>query len=293
VIVIFLKNIIFLNKNMKRIRKILTEREMLGQIRMGKLSFPPLLFRLLQEQPDLGGVNVRFDALVEASWGGKKAIFCVEIKSLSTPKAFQDGLNKIKTASFPRGFQVYDLAESFRRRSSVPADGERDEETASGEQSRPFPFREGPVPECYTAENAAELRKLLVEKIRLFIEELGYDPENLCILVPRNREIEVLRKCLAKAGLEVEDITEEEFSFTSAGRIRVSTLHSSKGLDFPVVLLYLPYLYRRRQYDQEHTEKLIRNLLYVGITRAMDNVNVFVMESDDPILRDLAACFED
>jgi len=267
VIVIFLKNIIFLNKNMKRIRRILTEREMLGQIRMGKLSFPPLLFRLLQEQPDLGGVNVRFDALVEASWGGKKAIFCVEIKSLSTPKAFQDGLNKIKTASFPRGFQVYDLAESFRRRSSVP--------------------------ECYTAENAAELRKLLVEKIRLFIEELGYDPENLCILVPRNREIEVLRKCLAKAGLEVEDITEEEFSFTSAGRIRVSALHSSKGLDFPVVLLYLPYLYRRRQYDQEHTEKLIRNLLYVGITRAMDNVNVFAMESDDPILRDLAACFED
>ena len=121
-IVIFLKNIIFSNKNMKRIRKILTEREMLGQIRMGKLSFPPLLFRLLQEQPYLGG-NVRFDALVEASWGGKKAIFCVEIKSLSTPKAFQDGLNKIKTASFPRGFQVYDLAESFRRRSSITDSG--------------------------------------------------------------------------------------------------------------------------------------------------------------------------
>ena len=103
-IVIFLKNIIFLNKNLKRIRKILTEREMLGQIRMGKLSFPPLLFRLLQEQPYLGG-NVRFDALVEASWGGKKAIFCVEIKSLSTSKAFLDGLNKLKTASFPRGWQ--------------------------------------------------------------------------------------------------------------------------------------------------------------------------------------------
>ena len=50
-----------------------------------------------------------------------------------------------------------------------------------------------------------------------------------------------------RSVLEVEDFTEEGFSFCSAGRIRVSTLHSSKGLDFPVVLLYLPYLHRRRQ----------------------------------------------
>ncbi len=91
----------------------------------------------------------------------------------------------------------------------------------------------------------------------------------------------------------MEDITEEGFSFRSTGRIRITTLHSSKGLDFPVVLLYLPYLYRRRQYDQVHTEKLLRNLLYVGITRAMDNVNVFAVSSDDPILKDLIACFEE
>jgi hypothetical protein len=101
---VFLKNAIFLNRNMKRIRKILTEREMLEQLRMGKLSFPPLSFCLLQEEPELGG-NVRFDALLEASWGRRKAIFCVEIKSLSTPKVFQDGLNKLKTASFPKGYQ--------------------------------------------------------------------------------------------------------------------------------------------------------------------------------------------
>jgi hypothetical protein len=31
----------------------------------------------------------------------------------------------------------------------------------------------------------------------------------------------------------------------------------------------------------------------MGITRAMDNVNVFTVESKDPILMDLAACFQD
>ena len=36
-----------------------------------------------------------------------------------------------------------------------------------------------------------------------------------------------------------------------------STLHFRKGLDFPVVLLYLPYLHRRGQYDEEQTEMLL------------------------------------
>jgi hypothetical protein len=125
----------------------------------------------------------------------------------------------------------------------------------------------------------------------VFLEELGYDAENLCILVPRKCEIEPLRRLLERSGLELEAIREEQFSFRSTGRLRVSTLHSSKGLDFPVVLLYLPYLPWRKAYDDAQTERLLRNLLYVGITRAMDNVNAFILEGEDPILRDLAACF--
>jgi hypothetical protein len=44
-------------------------------------------------------------------------------------------------------------------------------------------------------------------------------------------------------------------------------------------------------YDDAQTERLLRNLLYVGITRAMDNLNAFLLEGGDPILRDLAGCF--
>ena len=204
------------------------------------------------------------------------------------------GVTRILKTNFRNTIQVYNLAENFRRRSLLPVETR---ETGSGAEedggTRPFPFREGPVPECYTAGSMDELKRLLLEKILVFIEELGYDPENLCILVPRNREIDTLRKYLEKAALEIEDISGEEFNFRSANKIRISTLHSSKGLDFPVVLLYLPYLHRRRQYDDEQTEKLLCNLLYVGITRAMDNVNVFAIESEDPIMRDLTACFEE
>ena len=76
--------------------------EMIEQLRRGKVSLPPLSFRLSKGGPELGG-NLRFDALVEVSWGESTVKFVVEFKSLSTPKAFQDGLNMLKTSSLPKG----------------------------------------------------------------------------------------------------------------------------------------------------------------------------------------------
>ena len=75
---------------------------MIEQLRMGRVSLPPLSFRLLKGRPQAEG-NLRFDALVEASWDESIAKFAVECKSLSTPKAFQDGLNLLKTSSLPKG----------------------------------------------------------------------------------------------------------------------------------------------------------------------------------------------
>jgi hypothetical protein len=85
-------------------RKMPTEKEMIEQFRMGAVSLPPLSFRLLKDGPQAGR-NLRFDALVEASWDEKIAKFAVECRSLSTPKAFQDGLNRLKTSSFPKGWR--------------------------------------------------------------------------------------------------------------------------------------------------------------------------------------------
>jgi len=239
------------------------------------------------------------------------------------------GATRILKTNFRNTIQVFELADRFRRKSlaaagpaaaDLPTDGALAESPAAdsppavapdapadaapeaapdapdapADAARPFPFREGPPPELYTAASVEELQRLLLEKIRVFLEELGYDAENLCILVPRKCEIEPLRRVLEQAGLELEAIREEQFSFRSTGRLRASTLHSSKGLDFPVVLLYLPYLSWRKAYDDAQTERLLRNLLYVGITRAMDNVNAFLLEGGepgDPILRDLAGCF--
>jgi superfamily I DNA/RNA helicase len=70
--------------------------------------------------------------------------------------------------------------------------------------------------------------------------------------------------------------------------VRVSTVHSSKGLDFPVVLLYLPSLPIAGEYDEKAADSLARNLIYVAMTRAMDNLNVFVMyEAKEKVVQDL------
>ena len=59
----------------------------------------------MEDQPYEGG-NRRFDVAVEASWQGKIARFAVECKALSTPKAFRDGLNMLKSSPLPKGWRA-------------------------------------------------------------------------------------------------------------------------------------------------------------------------------------------
>ncbi|HUT71606.1 MAG TPA: hypothetical protein VMW89_13115 [Desulfatiglandales bacterium] len=89
---------------MKRIRKMPTQREIIEQLRRGKVSLPPLSFRFLEGQPEAGG-NRRLDALIEASWGKSTARFAIECKSISTPKAFQDGLNRLRSLPLPKDYR--------------------------------------------------------------------------------------------------------------------------------------------------------------------------------------------
>jgi len=84
-------------------RKYPTEKAMLARLRAGRVYLPPLTFRVLGESPGVRGGR-RFDALAEAAWRKGRAKFAVECKSLSTPKSFRDGLNRLKTSTFPKHF---------------------------------------------------------------------------------------------------------------------------------------------------------------------------------------------
>ena len=78
-----------------------TEKEMLDQLRQGKVQLPPLTFSFIDDQLDVGD-NKRIDAYVEAKWKRKSARFAVECKALSTPKFFQNSINYLKSLPLPK-----------------------------------------------------------------------------------------------------------------------------------------------------------------------------------------------
>jgi superfamily I DNA/RNA helicase len=167
--------------------------------------------------------------------------------------------------------QVHRLAERYRQAN-----------TACDPENVPEAFREGPLPELFQAPDRAGLLELLVQRARLFVEILGYELQNIGILVPFNEDAAFIRERLAPLDLPLANIKDPEFSFEAAGSIRVSTLHSAKGLDFPVVLLFLdrpPYF--GSGYDEESLERMTANIVYVAMTRAMDHLNVFTLEKPE------------
>jgi hypothetical protein len=90
-------------KKMNKFRKKPTEKEMLGQLREGKVQLPPLSIRFLDRRRNVG-VNPRLDAFIEVSWQQNLAKFVVECKALSTPKAFRNSVNLLKTLPIPKGY---------------------------------------------------------------------------------------------------------------------------------------------------------------------------------------------
>lgn len=87
-----------------RLRKTPTEEEMIKELQTGGVSLPPISFRFLGRQ-QLAEKSRRFDGLVEVSWRDRVERFVVECKALSTPKAFQEGVNLLKSSSTPEGYR--------------------------------------------------------------------------------------------------------------------------------------------------------------------------------------------
>ncbi|MBI9107077.1 MAG: DEAD/DEAH box helicase [Spirochaetales bacterium] len=192
------------------------------------------------------------------------------------------GTTKILKTNFRNTLEIHELAESYRNKSAG-----KDKET------QPVAFRTGPSPELYTGENKDELVSMMIKRVALFTNELDYDPENICILLPSGKDIEPIRQQLAASGFQSHDLRTDDFSFSERNIVRISTMHSSKGLDFPVVLLCLHKLPQTSAaHDQAAREKMRRNLIYVSVTRAMDHVNIFILDGEDsPEIKDLAAAF--
>jgi superfamily I DNA/RNA helicase len=138
--------------------------------------------------------------------------------------------------------------------------------------------RTGPQPRVVRAENYEAGAAQVVEWAARYLREIGYEPENVAILAPSNDDLRELLPLLEAAGLPACNVRSRGFEFEKSAGVRLSTLHSAKGVEFPVVLLFLPPLRERAEPDPDRSAALQYNTIYVAITRAMDSLHVVAAE---------------
>ena len=166
--------------------------------------------------------------------------------------------------------EICAFSEEYRQRVSGIDVSEHGEGTA---------FRHGPEPEIYISADADAMWALVVDRLQFFTEQLGYEPEQIALLAPTRKFLGKAQRLLEAAGLGTCSVLEEDFDFEHAEGVRLSTLHSAKGLEFPVVFLLLPLVLQDRSVEEDEAVIRLRNLIYVSLTRAMDNLQIFATES--------------
>ena len=161
--------------------------------------------------------------------------------------------------------------------------------------------REGPRPRLLTSRITYEQIDLVYRQILELLDTQTCRPSDIAVLCHTNRVCEQYKNILIGKGLRAVtgpdfDILEEE--------IKVITIHSAKGLEFPVVFLMgltegnLPRAARQAGQDEEEAQLEIereRMLCYVGMTRAAEMLYLvtvrgqesrFLHELDGKIERD-------
>ncbi len=122
---------------------------------------------------------------------------------------------------------------------------------------------------------------------------IGYG--GVAMLVPLNDLGRDLEKQLTAHGYPAEFVRGEHIDLQSP-RIKIMTLHSAKGLEFPVVVLaglekrikHIRELGSAAPEERSEREQLNRRLLFVAMTRAMRELLVVLPDGiDDPLLNDL------
>ena len=136
-----------------------------------------------------------------------------------------------------------------------------------------------------------EESQLLASFLRGASRELRLQPGASAILCPSERACEAIAAALVKQDVKARFMKGRELDLTSP-EVKVLTLNSSKGLEFPVVAL-AGFIHSRfamvseEELDEEQQEAAARDrrLMFVGMTRAMRALLVVVpAETKSPLL---------
>jgi len=129
--------------------------------------------------------------------------------------------------------------------------------------------RRGAVPTLIRAENAADELRAVLACIQQELEQ-GRSPSEIAVLFHANWEGEKIHQALQQAGIasHLAEQAAKNTLFTSGDNVKLVNMRSSKGLEFPVVII--PGLGALPKPNQDEAETA--RLLYVAMTRATDQL---------------------
>ena len=139
-----------------------------------------------------------------------------------------------------------------------------------------FTMRQGPWPIFLKCDLTDREVRAVCEKVLNLVGDNRFRLADFAILCPTVMLCETFQKGLQKSDVPCTIHTQEQFDILEE-RVKILTIHSAKGLEFPVVFLtglhdgILPQ--RQRRIDDEEAEIALerdRTLMYVGMTRAAE-----------------------
>lgn len=150
--------------------------------------------------------------------------------------------------------------------------------------------RQGAPPLLLAADNRYGQIELTAERIFQLIEEQIYRLADIAVICPT---IELCKECfdaLKSRGLRVVLFSSENFQLLEE-EIKILTIHSAKGLEFPVVFLLglvkdvMPSGIGLRLLGDEEEQTLFleqqRSLMYVGMTRAAESLFLVTVKGQE------------
>lgn len=136
--------------------------------------------------------------------------------------------------------------------------------------------RLGPWPIVLQCDVTDREQSAVLEKILSLIEDQRFRLSDFAILSPSHELIQAMQQALQRVQVPCVIHTDDEFDILEE-QVKILTIHSAKGLEFPVVFLlglHQGVLPRNlRSIDDEEAELDLereRTLMYVGMTRAAE-----------------------
>ena len=184
------------------------------------------------------------------------------------------GRSRILKMNFRNTNQIHAFAESYRSKFKN-----------MDKTLNPVAFRPGPPVEISCGKNAADLMNQMVQQVKMLLNALNYDEENICIIANQKQKLEKIQTLLDKElGVKSQQIV-DDFDFAETEGIRLCTMQNCKGLDFPVVLLLADHRIQGAEqqsfYDSETYYEQQYNMVYVCLTRAMEMLHIFIAENTE------------